>query len=175
MASTLVEVLMVVETGSELPGFTVDTAVDEVNLVSGDGDGVLQNAFGGAWLQRMDSVTLLDMGIFLPYQFGLGSEPVVMELRWLDEANVNEIVISRTFIPGACSVSFAAGASLGQFLKFPAIDAPLGWPARAKMGLKVVSGKISMVNVPENFPDSTELFAIPWVRVQHNLDMEPES
>lgn len=172
MARTLVEVLMVADFDSR-PSFTVDTNVNEVALVPGDGIGRLVDAVQSSLFQRMDSVTILEMGIFLPYQFGLGASPVIMSLSWHQESGVNVNPVNRTWIPGACAVSFSGGASAGQFLEYPSIASPLGWPNKAKLGLKVVAGTVSMINVPEDLTGT--FYAIPWVRVQHNLDMLPEA
>lgn len=172
MPSNLVEVLKV--SAATRQTFTVNSAVNEVAIALG-GTNLLEDVYTFNYFKRMDSPLLLEAGVMLPYGFGLSTEPLYIGLDWLDDAGVGEFVAASFSIPaGPCSISFSGGTSPGLFLPHPGLGQGTisPWAGRARLRMTILSGSVSMVNLPTALNTIGALKVVPWIRVQHSFPLE---
>jgi len=172
MPSNLVEVLKV--SSATRQTFTVNSAVNEVAIAIG-GTNLLEDVFGFNYFKRMDSPLLLEAGIMLPYGFGLSTEPLYVALDWLGDDGIAEFSAASFTIPaGPCSISFSGGTAPGLFLPHPGLGqgAISPWAGKARLRMSIITGNVSMVNLPAALSAIGALKVVPWVRLQHSFALE---
>lgn len=150
--------------------FTVDLSGNDVIIPIPDaGSGILCSVTQFTHFQRLDSPLVLELGVIFPYQFQSSYGGMQMRLRWVDdESNVTDAT-RFYFPPGVCSLSLSGGNSNGLYLPHPGISDP-AWTGEARLSLEIVVGRISMVNVPAQIAGDLQI--IPWMRVQHSLELD---
>jgi hypothetical protein len=182
----IIETLMPqIDGGGLYQSFTVNTAVANVQpnvlpahvgvycpLVSPNITGYFR------CFQPQDSIQVISCGVFLPYNFSLGSTPIYLRLGWADEFRTHTRWVEQFSNTGMVILP-AENAEHVQnvLLSWPTIltgkvglmaevynsAAPAFWPAYTEMN-------ISMLNVPAALNGQT-MYIYPWVKVQHTLPM----
>lgn len=173
MANNIIEILKVKSANRQV--FTIDPAVNEVNIALNGLDNILENVILFDHFKRMDSPLLLEAGVMFPYSFGLSTEPMYISMDWIDDASGNEYTAASFTLPaGICSISFAGGSSPGLYLPHPGLGqgpfTPAQWPGKARLTMTIITGKVSMLGVPSVL--SGDLKVVPWVRLQHSFPLE---
>lgn len=175
MPSNIVEVLVVKSANRQT--FTINTSATEVDIdVGGGGAPVryLEDVYGRSYFKRCDSPLILGAGLQLPYSYCLSTVPVYLSLTWVDDSGSGQATAGAIQLPtNGDEVSLVGGPGApGLFLQHPGLTNPLGpaWTGRARLALSVITGKVSMVNNPSTLSGS--LSVIPYLRVQHNFDLE---
>lgn len=162
MASEIIDVL-----SANVTTFTVDPAAQDVAL--GGAPIRLAKANGDELFASVDNVTLLAMGINLPFQYCVGEGLVSVFLEWVDQDELEPAVpIYFGFLPVVNGV-FSFGPN-GLYTQNPERT---NWPTKQSIiRMGVGSGRVSMIYNPPNITNGTVLEARGWIQARHLLPME---
>ncbi len=160
-------------TPSVQPYFIVNSTQNEVAIFDHGSDSVFSKngAAAAFYFDPADNLLLLELGIILPYCFGMGDIAFLCTLSWEKSDGSGALSISQFMIPYANQpFSLAGSKSDGLYIPHYSLSKPAAG-IKARLKVVVANGWVSMVNVPSNFPDLTQLGVNMYLKIQHQLPM----
>lgn len=146
--------------------FTVAASVPQVAV---DGLTVaIAKANGEGIFANVDNVTILAMGVNLPYQYCNGDGLFSVFLEWIDEDQTETAIpIYFGYLPLVNNV-FSFGAGL-----YSQNPQPTHWPTKqSRIRMGIASGNVSQVYTPPLIPNGDTLDIQGWIQIRHLLPME---
>jgi hypothetical protein len=161
----------------ERQNFTVNNLVADVSLNAFvGGSGRLRPAFSTNYkIAPKDNITILSMGITLPYSFSLSTRIPYVKLNWFDATGSGGLPFGSS---ANTQLPFANyELSCGNFVPWPTprllpyyITMLLGQPPLDVAENQV---RVSMAGIPAIIPNGAVLPVTCWIKISHNLPLVP--
>lgn len=142
---------------ADRPTVTISTAVTEVTIAEVNVKPILIDGTGKTGFAATENAVVLGVGIRMPYDFNLSTEPLKVKLMVLQKSNGNILQTLGTF--------FVPVANQEVPLNIMVTSPGAAW----QLAMEVLpTAKVSMLNVGTVTPTLTGTIGIGgWARVQH--------